>query len=51
MKTAKELNDFTMRMLLALKTAQMDDDRETMRTIIDSLGEAHGIPATYPPQD
>jgi hypothetical protein len=48
MKT-KELNEFTQRMLLALKTAQHDRDRDAMGTIIDTLAQAHGIPATYPP--
>lgn len=51
MKTGKELNEFTKRTLRLLKTAQADGDRETMRSIIDSLGVAHGIPTNYPPQD
>jgi hypothetical protein len=47
MKT-KALNEFTARALLVLKTAQASGDRDTMRVIIDALGKAHGIPASYP---
>ena len=48
MKT-KELNDFTARCLLALKTAQADGDRKTARIIANALAKAHSIPASYPP--
>jgi hypothetical protein len=44
---SKKLNDFTKRMLLALKTAQMDGDRDVERQLIDALVKAHGIPASY----
>lgn len=45
--TAKQLNDFTCRSLMALKTAQADGDHKNVR-IIDALVRAHGIPANYP---
>jgi hypothetical protein len=44
----KELNDFTARWLMALKTAQADGDRKTARIIVDALAKAHGISASYP---
>jgi hypothetical protein len=48
--TIKERDAFTGRWLLALKTAQADGDRSTVRVIIDALAKAHGIPANYPPR-
>lgn len=48
--TAKQLNDFTARWLMALKTPQTDGDRKNVRIIIDALTRAHGIPANYRPR-
>ncbi|MEH2484362.1 hypothetical protein [Bradyrhizobium sp. AZCC 2230] len=48
--TAKQLHEFTARWLMALKTAQADDNRKNVRIIIDALAKAHGIPANYPPR-
>jgi hypothetical protein len=39
---------FTGRCLLALKTAQADGDHKTARIVVDAIGKAHGIPASYP---
>lgn len=48
--TAPQLNDFTARWLMALKTSQADGDHKRARVIIDALAKAHGIPANYPPR-
>lgn len=48
--SAIELDDFTARWLMALKTAQPDGDRKRVRIIIDALAKAHGIPTNYPPR-
>jgi hypothetical protein len=48
--TAKQLNDFTARWLMALKTSQADSDHRHVRIIVDALAKAHGIPANYPPR-
>jgi len=45
----KELNAFTARWLMALRTAQADGNRKTVRIIVDALARAHEIPAAYPP--
>ena len=46
----KELNAFTARWLMALKTAQADGDHKTACIIVNALAKAHGIPASYPPR-
>jgi hypothetical protein len=46
--TAKQLNNFTARWLMALKTSQADGDGKNVRIIIDALAKAHGISANYP---
>jgi len=48
--TLKERDAFTTRWLMALKTSQADGDSKNVRTIIDALAKAHGIPANYPPR-
>lgn len=48
--TAIELNDFSARWLLALKTARADGNRKNVRIIIDALAKVHGISANYPPR-
>lgn len=47
--TAKQLNDFTARWLMALKTSQADGDDEAARIIIEALAKAHDL-ENYPPR-
>ncbi len=46
--TIKERDAFTGRCLLVLATARADKDHKTVRTVLDALAKAHGIPASYP---
>ncbi|WP_262048460.1 hypothetical protein [Bradyrhizobium sp. Bra78] len=48
--SAQQLNDFTVRWLMALKTSQADGDHKRVRIIIDALAKAHGIPVNYGPR-
>ena len=41
--TAKQLNQFTARCLMILKTAQTDGNSKTVRVVIDALAKAHGV--------
>jgi hypothetical protein len=45
--TLQERDAFTARWLMALKTSQADGDHKNVRTIIDALAKAHGIPVNY----
>jgi hypothetical protein len=46
--TIRERDAFAGRCLLVLATARADDDRKTVRVVLDALAKAHGIAPAAP---